>query len=364
MNVKSKYIRNKKTIIPKHINKKVSQKMIIINSPTQKPYTKKYNFKYGEDILNTDFKTIQTDDIEKLVVCIYRINTIENNYLTSNSYLEYLLYKYPPSIKKKSLKNTCVFPFIKFNKKKSIKVQTDNLVYTLTNTKIENKGFLEKNNNIYVFYEISDEKYKNNNIKYLDSSVELWWALMDEICNHRKILTFTIHKSVFELFYKNPQLIFIRDSNRNKINIPSVGYIGGDANSLPTIVLSIDTSQSYDHKMFGSFNHAVKQGGWSPDLNEKYTKGGIVRFALFTKISDSLINIKNNLSKFKKDPDKWKHGYDSIIIGKIGNKNKYFNINPYFNIKSVSQKTPLSIHLLNMKTVKKWDPFSNEYNIE
>ena len=87
MNVKSKYIRHKKTVIQKPINKKVSQKisqkMIIIDSPTQKPYTKKHDFKYGEDILNTDFKTIRTDDIGTLVVCIYRINTVQNNYSIS-----------------------------------------------------------------------------------------------------------------------------------------------------------------------------------------------------------------------------------------------------------------------------------------
>ena len=35
----------------------------------------------------------------------------------------------------------------------------------------------------------------------------LWWCLIDEICNHRTVLTFPVHKSVFNLFYSNPSYL-------------------------------------------------------------------------------------------------------------------------------------------------------------
>jgi len=372
MNVKSKYTKLTNNVSEKGIGKK----MIIIKAPLIKPNTYPKINRYGNDILNSDFSKIYADNIELLVICIYRINTIKNNYSTSHPYLEYLLYKYPSTVEKQSLKNTCIFPFVKCDKNKSIHSQANKLCHKITNAKINSNGFLEKNNNIYVFYEISDDQYKNINIEYIDSKTELWWTLIDEICNHQKILTFPIHKSVFELFYKNPQLIFLRDSNKKKIDIPIVGYIGGYENLLPTIVLSIDTEYSC-HDILGSFNHAVREGGWSRDFkdemiddtkitgkNGKYKKGGIVRFAVFTQKSDSLINIKNNLSEFKKKLNNWESNYDSLLIGTIKTNDAYFNVNPYFNIKSFSQKTPLSVHLLDMKTLKKWDPFSKVYKIE
>ena len=68
----------------------------------------------------------------------------------------------------------------------------------------------------------------------------------------------------------------------------------------------------------------------------------------------------------KKKTDLWKMNHDSISIGIIKNKNNktFFSTNPYYQIKSFSQKTPLSVHLLDMNTLKKWDPFSTTYRIE
>lgn len=385
MNVKSKYKnqlnKSKKKIkikIKKDISESSKPKTIIIQSPmAEQKMNSKIKIHYPiNNILEEDFKKIP-ETIENIVVCVYRINTSKNNYATSFPYLEYLLYKYPPSSKNIS-KNMCIFPFIKKSEKKSIINQADELCHNITHTKIKNKGFLEKNNNIYVFYEFSFKNYENISIKYLDSKVELWWSLIDEICNHRKIITYPIHKSVYGLFYSNPILIFLRDKSSQKIDIPQVAYIGGYKSILPSIVLSIDTFQkSFYNKVFGSFNYAIRDGGWTNDFKElilngktitnnngKYKSGGIVRFALFSKKTDTIINIGNNLQEFKKKPDQWKNNFDSITIGIIKNNKTYFSSNPYYQIKSFSQKTPLSIHLLDMSTLKKWDPFSNAYKIE
>ena len=158
-----------------------------------------------------------------------------------------------------------------------------------------------------------------------------------------------------------------------------VFYKGGSSNSLVSIALALETSSSESRKIkeYGSFNYAVRRGGWSADFKEefsngiaitnkvgKYIEGGIARFAIFSQHSDSLINIKTNISDFKKNKDSWKNNFDSIIVGTIKQNNKYFNTTPYIEIKNSRQQTPLSLHLLDLKSLKKWDPFSNQYKIE
>ena len=58
---------------------------------------------------------------------------------------------------------------------------------------------------------------------------------MDEICNHKKILNFPIHKSVFELFYENNKLIYLKDRNKRCIEIPTIAYFGDSDEILPYI---------------------------------------------------------------------------------------------------------------------------------
>ena len=56
----------------------------------------------------------------------------------------------------------------------------------------------------------------------------------------------------------------------------------------------------------------------------------------------------------------------SIIKSEILNKEFLFTPSryKYIEIKNSRQQTPLSLHLLDLKSLKKWDPFSNQYKIE
>ena len=376
MNVKSKY----KNITNKLFKKKnkIKKNTIIINTPDNIPSNETELSYDAVNILRTDFNTIDKSNIDLLVICIYKLNSSGNNFLTTYPYLEYLLYKYPSDFKKKSLQNTCVFPFTKINKNKSIKSQAKTFYTSVTDLKLIETGFLEKNNNLYIFYQVDENYFKTNMIQYLNSDKELWWTLLSEICNHRKILNFPIHKSVYDLFYLNPQLTNLRNQKKEIIEIPMVFYKGGSSKSLVSLALSVKTSsESEKIKEYGSFNYAVRRGGWSADFKEefsngiaitnkvgKYIEGGIARFAIFSQHSDSLINIKTNVSDFKKNKDGWKNNFDSIIVGTIKQNKKYFNTTPYIEIKNSRQQTPLSLHLLDLKSLKKWDPFSNQYKIE
>ena len=123
-------------------------------------------------------------------------------------------------------------------------------------------------------------------------------------------------------------------------------------------------------------------------MNEKHTKGGIIRFALFTgstkvvlnKISDSidesdiksrLISTKNsnnlyeNLTLRITDYDgKWAKKYDSIYVGEIelDNGEKMKNT-PIYVVKNYEQHIPLSYHFIDKKLLDiKFEP-NKDYQI-
>ena len=84
----------------------VSEFPTIINTPDNIPSNETELSYDAVNILRTDFNTIDKSNIDLLVICIYKLNSSDNNFLTTYPYLEYLLYKYPSDFKKKSLQNT------------------------------------------------------------------------------------------------------------------------------------------------------------------------------------------------------------------------------------------------------------------
>lgn len=68
-------------------------------------------------------------------------------------------------------------------------------MYKLINIKIKPQGFLENNNTIYVFYNLCNvddyseqPRMEQQWLKKLKNEQALWWVLIDEICNHKKVL--------------------------------------------------------------------------------------------------------------------------------------------------------------------------------
>ena len=76
------------------------------------------------DILNTNFEELKTKLFSKLLICPYFITTCQNRSDIVKPYLQYLLYKYPPSNSK--ISNLMVFPFKDLNKKVDIEKHVDN----------------------------------------------------------------------------------------------------------------------------------------------------------------------------------------------------------------------------------------------
>lgn len=358
------------------------------------------NYNYN---IKSKLKQILPDDLDEntnVYIAIYTIQkpTQHNNIL--KPFLQYLLYKYPQTYK---IQNLSTFPLVNYNKTKDILPNANKLVNNITNQTIKHEGYLLNKNGLYIFYHLQNYEFKLDVIK---KNNQFWWTLIDEICNHKKIINFPIHKNVSSLFLKNPYLIYLTKNNNN-IEIPSVGYFGSSVefvNFTASLGLRATPGKLFGpYYYLGDFKDSIRYGSWTSnyknmfiskqkitDDNGRYNQGGLVRFALFLgknynityhknnswnwllktldTNNDKNVNINNLVKKkWKKNKFDWASKYDSLIISSVKYKNLsgYFNINTKYIVKSYDQQTPLSIHFIDMNTVKStWDPYYNFYNIQ
>jgi hypothetical protein len=340
------------------------------------------------DIVNTNFKNIPPT-YSKLAICPYFITTCKNRYGVHKPYLQYLLYKYPATNKK--IGNLMVFPFIDVKTNINVKTSANKLLYSVIKIKISPTGFIQSDNTIFVFYDLSsvDEystipRAEQQWLKLIKQSSNLWWVLIDEICNHRKSLNFPIHKSVSSLFYLNPILIYLKQKTKN-IDIPIVGYYGNYYKFLPIIASLGQKPTTWPDLEFGpyfyftSYEGAFRYAGWTSNYKQrkvydkeiadedgKLSKGGIIRFALFMEKTHVLLDMKNSkISKYM-HKNEWTKHYNSLYLGRVPRINgSVWHMNPRHVVKTFDQQLPLSLHLVDMDSLKDiWDPLYTGYQIE
>uniref|UniRef100_A0A6C0C4E8 Uncharacterized protein n=1 Tax=viral metagenome TaxID=1070528 RepID=A0A6C0C4E8_9ZZZZ len=335
--------------------------------------------------LKTNFKNINITNESSINICIYRINNQEQH----KPFLQYLLYKFDkPDI--------ISFPFKKIKQKDNPKNIADKLAQKLLNYKIESMGYIISNDIFYFFYKDNTTLTVSNKFK----NDKLWWCLIDEICNHNQVLNFPIHKKCYQLFYKNPSLIYLK-KNKRKLDIPIIAYYG-DTIELINYIASLGLRASQyrtfgPYYYFSSYIKSIAWGGWTSnykkrlilnkkitDDNGKYKQGGLIRFALFLdkhyvmlyqkndlfyKFIDNLNNIDKKSSKKLKNIKlfDWTNQYNSLVLGNIKYKNLsgYFNINTEYVVKDFNQQIVLSTHEIDTKTLKtNWDPLYKKYLIK
>ena len=99
------------------------------------------------------------------------------------------------------------------------------------------------------------------------------WVTIHEICNTRKYITFPIHTTVSNLFYSNPKLIYLKDKNKQCIEVPTIGYIGAPEellNYIATFSIKASTLRTFGpYYYFSDFNQAVRRGGWSSNYEKR-----------------------------------------------------------------------------------------------
>jgi len=340
------------------------------------------------DIVNTNFTHIPPT-YSKLAICPYFITTCKNRYGVHKPYLQYLLYKYPATNKK--IGNLLVFPFIDVKTNINVKTAANKLLYSVIKIKISPTGFIQSDNTIFVFYDLSsvDEystipRAEQQWLKLIKQSSNLWWVLIDEICNHRKSLNFPIHKSVTSLFYLNPILIYLKQKTKN-IDIPIVGYYGNYYKFLPIIASLGQKPTTWPNLEFGpyfyftSYTGAFRYAGWTSNYKQrkvynkeiadedgKLLKGGIIRFALFMEQTHVLLDMKNSTISEYMHKNEWVKHYNSLYLGRVPRINgSVWHTNPRYVVKTFDQQLPLSLHLVDMDSLKDiWDPLYTGYQIE
>ena len=342
---------------------------------------------YSYDIhrhIQTDFYNLKLEKNEKINICCFRIVKSRPNKIINNPFLQYLLYKYPSN--GGSFSDLFIFPFTKY-KSGDILTISKKMIKTLFNKIYNPLGYIKNKDGVFLFYHI---EFLSIMVSKVDKSISYMWGLIDEICNQKKIITMPIHKSVTNLFLRNPKLIYLKDKDKLCIETPTVVYYGAGEdllNYIATLMVKGSTVKSFGpYYYFSDFKNSIRLGGWTSnyekmkirdktltDINGKYKQGGFVRFALFLgnhrvvldrekdpitpyfKIFDTKKKISNdNIKKVKKGKGKWADKYDSIIVSNFKNKNRsgYFFKNTTYVSKKYDSFTSLSIHLIDKKTLK------------
>jgi len=321
------------------------------------PITPKYYNYKGKFLFNSDF--VQPIRCYKNVnICAYNINTTGK-------------YPFQQFILTKSINNTIEFPsvlvYTDFNSNELINYTKVCLFGLLSiddfekfNELVEFNGYYEYNNNLYLFFDITNCK---ENITSTHKNSNLWLSLIDEIVNHKNVFDIEIDEEVTNFFVKNADLCFLVDENHVNYEIPVLGYVSKEKSKTNFTHIFGETARDKNSLLgpyfyFTDLDNALKDSGES-----------VIRFALFlgnTKYIQNLQNdpidsseIKsqrlqdNNLDKnieyltirISDHDGKWTELYDSAYLGYIILDNDAILKNtPMMVLKTYEQQIPLSYH--------------------
>ena len=306
---------------------------------------------YPPDGVLSDLSLIGKRHIAAVSVCIYRMRQCYG----STPFLEFLLYKYPAD--QNVVADLCVFPFTKGGK--DVVARGNKLTRALTGSSLQPEGFLEGEDRDAILVYRAAAVEGGPAPPRLQRSGRLWWALIDEICNHRTLITYPIHRSVYRLFYRNPGLVHVPGAPET----PRVAYFGADARLMPLLTTlgqrTLPTVRSAGRSYgFGSFRDAVRYAGWAHAHkgtgeegardDGKHKQGGVARVAL-------LMGRMRVEKHCRASP--WRRGFSSSY--------RNCDMNPRLDVRSYGQQIALSYHLMDMATLgRRWDPRSDHYRIE
>ena len=347
-----------------------SLERIKIDSEEIKLKVKPDYYYYPIEHLNKDFSQAKKGTL--IHICLYSVTLSDYK-----PYIQYLLFKHSTS------DNLLTFPFFTFEgndlEKECIKKIKD-----ITNEDFKIRGLVphKKKNEIYIIVSLPDNSCSLQN---LTLKSKWWFVLLHEIMCRRMILYFPIHESVTNLFYDNPDLLYILDENNMPFEAPLGLYNGQNANKTNFIATFGISKYSPLASMgpyyyFSTYDLACKFGSWSYNFKPlvlddilltdndfgRFKQGGIVRFAIFTGKLLVLLNRdwdpkdKSPLSTHREDKEKrlsrmdgsWTKNYDSTCVSEItysdGSKNQN---GAKYCVKNYYQQVPLSYHYLDKKSV-------------
>lgn len=253
--------------------------------------------------------------------------------------------------------------------------------------------FMKKNEEEYVVNEISSKQTHN-------------YILVHDIMNVKHHFGLVVAKSVIDFFMQNEQFIFLEDENNHLIETPITGYRGDYYNKI-SIMAGLGVSRSGPYASLGPFYYfgsyerslryaAITMNGKPLEINGKkltvgdspvYTKGGIVKYALFLGCHKVMLNLKDDKKdtsvesqklaferKFIKDTLRirdttgtWAEDFNSIIQPELVIYDREQatdrTLDPQFVLKSYEQQLPLEYAYYKTGHITK-DLSTGFYNIK
>ena len=254
--------------------------------PTYKKNNKETSINYLDEYIEKDFKDIYKKT-NKASVCLYNIHFIKDS-----PFLSYIF-------EKKNIDSQTLLTFPVFNIENILNIDSfiDLLNSYLKFKTINFKGYIENNDNLFLFFEYND---------ILDITSKNFVSLtIHEICLTKKYYNSNIHESAYTLFFENPFLMQLRNKHDIPYPTPIVCYYKNDFNKVSNYFGPLKLKNSYyDFYCYDSdFSH-FKQKNISFEKN--LTR--IILFLLDTKYiftNNDEINIEGLLNY-----------YSSLFIGK------------------------------------------------
>ena len=300
-----------------------------------------------------------------------------------------------------------VFPYLLFKLYKNSK---NNLIFRKSMTEDDvipiitganYAGLYMDSGTQYLFFHINDE---DNDVKSITVEDESYFLLIDDIVNTKKYYNFEVERDVFDFFIKNDKFIFLVDEKDALVEIPISGYRGDYYKKIGLLAgLGMSRSGPYSSLgpffYFGNFDRSLRYAaitinGQPLEIMGKnitienspvFTKGGIVKYALFMGNSKVLLNLPDDEEddsyeslklaserKFMKDTmklrdtnGKWTKMYNSVVQPELKLFDRDLGIDrvldPQFIVKTFEQQIPLDYAYFKTDHITKND--NGIYNV-
>ena len=246
--------------------------------------------------------------------------------------------------------------------------------YELYNNTIDFNGFYEYNNNLYLFFDLTNCLININEIYTTD---KLWFALVDEIINYTHVCNINIDASVTELFTFNNHLCFLVNKLGVVYEVPIVGFVRKPENKVVFThifgEIKGDKNQILGPYYYFTDIYKVLKKDYEGEstCDEKY---GLVRFALFVGnlkyienapndpidesdikkqrcVDDNLNKVFESLTLRISDHDGlWSKTYDGAYLNNVELDNGLLLRKTMIVLKEYNQQIPLSYHYIGNST--------------
>ena len=313
----------------------------------------------GLELLDTDIDILYQSGAEYVRLVCYHVNT-EGKY----PFMQFLLYNNYGMPFLGNYFQELDFPLVEITTNDIHTNVNNKIEYFLTNiycdvtdtTNIKIKGHFKKNNQYYLFVDISNITITP---LYLKKTTSTWFGLINEIINNRSVCDIPVSNNVYDLLVSDERFITLNDLENNTFRNADVVYVGSYFKQTEFQSIFGISKQNDNYQFLYSIQDAFKNGGWNSSgksetkFNKnitdnawgRYIAGGINRIALLSYLQK---NVNNETFHFD----------DCDLI------NTNVNDKPTAIIKDVNQQVSLSYHRINKQSMgDKWDS-NNCYCIE